>query len=93
MATATISGFSSVLELDSPFFVLYGKYVKLTILKIVTGRSSNGRTRPSGGRYLGSNPSLPTSKRSVRVGRNEQTALLVAWMRTTEPHFYSKENE
>ena len=29
------------------------------------GRSSNGRTRPSGGRYLGSNPSLPAMNFSV----------------------------
>lgn len=29
-----------------------------------TGRSSNGRTSPSGGDYLGSNPSLPVGVRS-----------------------------
>jgi len=31
-------------------------------------RSSNGRTRPSGGRYLGSSPSLAALKRNERKG-------------------------
>jgi hypothetical protein len=33
------------------------------------GRSSNGRTYPSGGYYLGSSPSLPALNRKSEIGK------------------------
>lgn len=39
-----------------------------------TARSSNGRTAPSGGVYLGSNPSL-----AVLVGNKEQRVYVLFW--------------
>src|SRR3989338_1454640 len=42
--------------------------IKMNLLSFLFGtfgRSSNGRTRPSGGRYLGSNPSLPAMKKGI----------------------------
>lgn len=53
---------SSVIEIGSPI-----RYCLATaqVFRALIARSSNGRTRPSGGRYLGSSPSLAAVKKSI----------------------------
>ena len=43
------------------FYFIIAKTLKLTIIKLLFGVSSNGRTRDFGSLYHGSNPCAPTN--------------------------------
>ncbi len=50
------------------FYFIIAKKLKLTIIKLLFGVSSNGRTRDFGSLYHGSNPCAPTKNSTGSAG-------------------------
>ena len=50
------------------FYFIIAKKLKLTIIKLLFGVSSNGRTRDFGSLYHGSNPCAPTTVNKMPTG-------------------------